>query len=56
MQRGRFYGNGKGFGPEKQTQFGNGLKSMHRRASEMNAALNIVNHAGTTIDLALTFG
>ncbi|HEX5155182.1 MAG TPA: two-component regulator propeller domain-containing protein [Parafilimonas sp.] len=48
--------NGKGFPTEKQTQFGNGLKSMHRRAGEMNAALHIVNQAGTTIDLTLTFG
>jgi signal transduction histidine kinase len=48
--------NGKGFDPEKTTQFGNGLQSMQRRAREMNAQLNILNDAGTTINVALTFG
>ena len=48
--------NGKGFDPKKQTQFGNGLKSMHRRAEEMNALLDIFNQPGTTIIVTLTFG
>ena len=48
--------NGKGIEPEKTTQFGNGLKSMNRRAQEMNAQLNILNNSGTTIILSLPFG
>lgn len=48
--------NGKGFDPEKITKFGNGLKGMHRRAVEMNAQLNILNHPGTIINLTLPFG
>jgi signal transduction histidine kinase len=48
--------NGKGFDPAKTRQFGNGLKNINRRAQEINGQLNIYNHAGTTIDLTLTFG
>jgi len=48
--------NGNGFDPDAPTQFGNGLKNMHRRAAEMHAQLNISNQAGTTIDVTLPFG
>ena len=48
--------NGKGIEPKKTTQFGNGLKSMKRRAEEINAQLNILNSSGTTIILSLPFG
>ena len=48
--------NGKGIDIEKTTQFGNGLKSMQRRATEMNAQLNILNGSGTTIIVTLPFG
>jgi len=48
--------NGKGIDMEKTTQFGNGLKSMQRRATEMNAQLNILNASGTTIIVTLPFG
>ena len=48
--------NGKGINTEKTSQFGNGLKSMNRRAQEMNAQLNILNSSGTTIILSLPFG
>jgi signal transduction histidine kinase len=48
--------NGKGFDPVKLTPFGNGLKNMQRRASEIDAQLEIDSHAGTTISLTLTFG
>ena len=48
--------NGKGFDLASTTQFGNGLKSMKRRAEEMNGQLDIYNHSGTTVDLTLTFG
>jgi signal transduction histidine kinase len=48
--------NGKGIEKEKSAQFGNGLKSMNRRAMEMNAELNILNSSGTTIILTLPFG
>ena len=48
--------NGKGIDTEKTTQFGNGLKSMQRRAMEMNAQLNILNGSGTTIIVTLPFG
>ena len=48
--------NGKGIETEKSTQFGNGLKSMNRRATEINAQLNILNSSGTTIILTLPFG
>ena len=48
--------NGKGIEPEKITQFGNGLKSMNRRAQEINAQLNILSSSGTTIIVSLPFG
>lgn len=48
--------NGKGIDAEKNSQFGNGLKSMQRRAEEINAQLNILNHSGTTIIVTLPFG
>jgi signal transduction histidine kinase/ligand-binding sensor domain-containing protein len=48
--------NGKGIEPEKISQFGNGLKSMDRRAKEINAQLNIENDKGTTIIVTLPFG
>jgi len=48
--------NGKGINTEKISQFGNGLKSMNRRAQEMNAQLNILNSSGTTIIVSLPFG
>jgi signal transduction histidine kinase/ligand-binding sensor domain-containing protein len=48
--------NGKGIDAGKTSQFGNGLKSMKRRAEEIDAQLNILNSSGTTIILTLSFG
>jgi signal transduction histidine kinase/ligand-binding sensor domain-containing protein len=48
--------NGKGVNTEKTPQFGNGLKNMNRRATEMNAQLNILNGDGTIIIVTLPFG
>jgi signal transduction histidine kinase/ligand-binding sensor domain-containing protein len=48
--------NGKGFDPEKTTQFGNGLGSMRRRAQEVNAQLSVLTNEGTVIKLTLPFG
>lgn len=48
--------NGKGINTAEASQFGNGLKSMQRRAQEINAELNISNHSGTTVMVTLPFG
>jgi ligand-binding sensor domain-containing protein len=42
--------NGKGFSGDAENK-GNGLRNMRKRASDINATLQIVNHNGTTVKL-----
>lgn len=48
--------NGKGIAGEKLTaNTGNGLLTMHKRANDLNATMEIINHEGTTIELKMPF-
>lgn len=47
--------NGKGISPEKQNQFGNGLKNMKRRMEASGGSFSIYSNNGTTVELTIPY-